>query len=132
VLSFKIWYQSLAPLIRLYPSEIFVSCCFRKNSLVSNFFYYLILQHIKKIVILFAFCPKYISCLKKKQVVQKDIYWFLPQKIKQGKIGSNQLRIISNLIILFLGSESHCILILGSIGYRFLWVSNSGLIKSNS
>jgi len=25
-----IWYQSLAPLIRLYPFENFVSCCFRK------------------------------------------------------------------------------------------------------
>jgi hypothetical protein len=41
-------YQSLAPLIRLYPFEIFVSCCFCKNSLVSNFFFSLILQHIKK------------------------------------------------------------------------------------
>ena len=34
-----IWYQRLASLIRLYPYEIFVSCCFRKNSLVSNFFF---------------------------------------------------------------------------------------------
>ena len=43
-----IWYHSLAPLIRLYLSEIFVSCCFRKNSLVSNFFFSLTLRHIKK------------------------------------------------------------------------------------
>jgi len=43
-----IWYQSLAPLIRLYPSEIFISCWFRKNSLVSNFFFSLNLRHIKK------------------------------------------------------------------------------------
>jgi len=42
-----IWYQSLAPLTRLYPSEIFVSSWFRKNSLVSNFFFSLNLQHIK-------------------------------------------------------------------------------------
>ena len=34
-----IWYQSLAPLIRLYPSEILDSCCFCKKSLVSNFFF---------------------------------------------------------------------------------------------
>jgi hypothetical protein len=42
-----IWYQSLAALIRLYPSEIFVSC-FCKNSLVSNFFFSLNLRHRKK------------------------------------------------------------------------------------
>jgi hypothetical protein len=34
---------------------------------------------------------------RKTKVVQKDVYWFLPQKTKQGKIGSNQLRISSNL-----------------------------------
>jgi hypothetical protein len=43
------WYQSLAPLIKLYPFEFFSSCCFRKNSLVSNFFFSLILQHISSI-----------------------------------------------------------------------------------
>jgi hypothetical protein len=32
-----------------------------KTSLVSNFFFSLILQHIKKIVISFGFCPKYIN-----------------------------------------------------------------------
>jgi len=63
---------------------------------VSNFFFFLILQHIY-IVISFGFCPKYISCIKKlkekkkrtKKIVQKDIYWFVPQKTKQEKIGSN-------------------------------------------
>jgi len=50
-----IWYQSLTPLIRLYPSEIFVSCWFRKDSLVSKFFFSLNLQHIYKKQILFHF-----------------------------------------------------------------------------
>jgi hypothetical protein len=108
-----IWYQSLAPLIRLYPSEIFVSCWFRKNSLMSNFFFSLNLRHIKKFVILFCYCPKYIGSIKKirekrkgkkKQIVQKDVYWFMPQKTKQGKIKSNQFRISSNLIVCLLGS----------------------------
>jgi hypothetical protein len=35
----------------------------------------------------------------KKKIVQKDVYWILPQKTKQEKIGSNQIRIRSNLII---------------------------------
>jgi hypothetical protein len=48
---------------------------------------------------------------------KKDVYWILQQKTKQEKIGSNQLGISSNL---------------GSIGYRLLWVSNSGLIRSDS
>jgi hypothetical protein len=30
----------------------------------------------------------------KKKIVQKDVYWFLPQKTKQGKLGSTQLGII--------------------------------------
>jgi len=46
-------------------------------------------KKIKKIVISFCYCPKYISSIKKwrkqKKIVQKDIYWFLPQKTKQGK-----------------------------------------------
>jgi hypothetical protein len=36
---------------------------------------------------------------RKKIVIQKDNYWFLPQKTKQGKIGSNQHNISSNLRI---------------------------------
>jgi hypothetical protein len=72
----------------------------------------LILQHIKKIkkiAISFYYFSKYISSIKnkkkrekrkaKKKIVQKDVYWILPQKTKQGKIGSNQLRISSNLRI---------------------------------
>jgi hypothetical protein len=35
----------------------------------------------------------------KKKIVQKDVYWILPQKTKQEKIGSNQLGISSNLIL---------------------------------
>jgi hypothetical protein len=30
---------------------------------------------------------------KQKKIVQKDVYWILPQKTKQEKIGSNQLGI---------------------------------------
>jgi hypothetical protein len=67
-----IWYQSLAPLIRLYPSEIFVSCWFRKNSLVSNFFFSLNLRHIKKIVISLCYCSKYIRSIKKKEKREKQ------------------------------------------------------------
>jgi hypothetical protein len=66
-----IWYQSLAPLIRLYPSEIFVSCWFRKNCFVSNFFFSLNLRHIKKIVISFCYCSKYISSIKNKKKREK-------------------------------------------------------------
>jgi hypothetical protein len=36
-----IWYQSLAPLIRLCPSEFFVSCCFRKKFLSVQFLLFL-------------------------------------------------------------------------------------------
>jgi hypothetical protein len=131
-----IWYQSLDPLIRLYLSKIFVSC-FCKNSLVSNVFFSLILQHIKnkiKNIISFYYCPKYISSIKKrkKKVIQKDVYWFLPQKTKQGKIGSNQLRISSKFILWLPGSYSHNIYYLGLIGYRLLWFSIPGLIRSHS
>jgi hypothetical protein len=46
-------------------------------------------KKIKKIVISFCYCPKYNSSIRKwrkqKKIVQKDIYWFLPQKTKQGK-----------------------------------------------
>jgi hypothetical protein len=60
------------------------------------------LRHIKKIVISFCYCSKYISSIKnkkkekrekQKKIVQKDVYWILPQKTKQEKIGSNQLGI---------------------------------------
>jgi hypothetical protein len=102
-----IWYQSLATLIRLYPYEIFISCCFRKNSLVSNFFFSDFAAYQKnknKFVISFCYCSKYISSIKnfkknkrkeksKKKIFQKDVYWILPQKTKQEKIGSNQLGI---------------------------------------
>jgi predicted membrane protein len=65
----------------------------------------------KQIVISFCYCSKYISSIKnkkkrekrkakkKKKIVQKDVYWILPQKTKQEKIGSNQLGISSNLIL---------------------------------
>jgi hypothetical protein len=44
-----IWYQSLAPLIKLYPSVIFVLVVSaKKNSLVSNFFFSLIFAAYKK------------------------------------------------------------------------------------
>jgi len=33
----------------------------------------------------------------KKKIVQKDVYWILPQKTKQEKIGSNKFEISSNL-----------------------------------
>jgi len=72
---------------------------------VSNFFFSLILQHNKKkIVISFCYCPKYVSRIKKRKtkrkekIVQRDVYWFLLDRTKQGKIGSNQLGISSNLI----------------------------------
>jgi len=35
----------------------------------------------------------------KKKIVQKDVYWILPQKTKQEKIGSNQLGISSTFIL---------------------------------
>jgi hypothetical protein len=55
-------------------------------------------KKIKKLVISLCYCSKYISSIKnkkkkrsKKKIVQKDVYWILPQKTKQEKIGSNQL-----------------------------------------
>ena len=103
-----IWYQILAPLIRLYPSEIFISCCFRKNSLVSNFFFSLNLRHIKNKLLFHYVIVQNISVASKtktkkekskKKIVQKDVYWIMPLKTKQEKIGSNQLGISSNLIL---------------------------------
>jgi hypothetical protein len=51
------------------------------------------MRHIKKIVISFCYCSKYISTIKKKpkekskkKTVQKEVYWILPQKIKQEKL----------------------------------------------
>ena len=73
-----------------------------------NFFFSLNLRQIKKIIISFCYCPKDFSIItknrekrkwKKKQIVQKSVYWFLPQKTKQGKSGSNQLGISSILIL---------------------------------
>jgi hypothetical protein len=89
----------LAPLIRLYPYEIFVSCCFRKKFLSVQFLLFLDFaayqKNKKTLVISFYFCSKYISSIKKKikrkekskkKIVQKDVYWILPQKTKQWKI----------------------------------------------
>jgi hypothetical protein len=60
------------PLIKLYPSEIFVSCCFCKDSLVSKFFFSLNLRHIlKKNLISFCYCSKYISSIKNKKKREK-------------------------------------------------------------
>jgi hypothetical protein len=90
-----IWYQSLVPLIRLYPSEIFVSCWFRKNSSVSNFFFSLNLQHINKIVISFCYCSKYISSIKnkkknrekqKKKLFKKTFIRFCCRKLNKRKL----------------------------------------------
>jgi hypothetical protein len=36
---------------------------------------------------------------KQKKNIPKDVYWILPQKTKQEKSGSNQLRISSNFIL---------------------------------
>jgi len=105
-----IWYQSLTPLIRLYHFKISVSCWFCKNSLVSNFFFSLNLRLIKKKNLLFHYVivqnisvasktKKNREKRKRKKVVIKDVYWFMPQKTKQRKIGSNQLRISSKFIL---------------------------------
>jgi hypothetical protein len=36
---------------------------------------------------------------RKNRIVQKDVYWILPQKTKQEKIGTIQLGVSSNLIL---------------------------------
>jgi hypothetical protein len=36
---------------------------------------------------------------KQKKNIPKDVYWILPQKTKQEKSGSNQLKISSNFIL---------------------------------
>ena len=79
-----IWYQSLALLIRLYPSEFFVSCCSAKNSLVSNFFFSLNLWHIKKNVISFCYYPKYINSIKK--AFKKMFIGFYCRKLNKGQL----------------------------------------------
>jgi len=72
---------------------IFCSCCFRKNSLVSNFFFSLILQYIKRLVILFDYCPKYISSIKKRKEKRKEkksfketFIGFYHKKLNKGKL----------------------------------------------
>jgi hypothetical protein len=59
-------------------------------------------------IISFYYCPKYNSTIKKKReeknCSKNDVYWFLPHKTKQGKIGSSQLESMSKLIIQLLGS----------------------------
>jgi len=101
-------YQSLAPFIRLYPYVIFILVVSakknKKNSLVSNFFFSSIFaayQKIKKISYFIWLLSKIYQLhqKQKQKSFKKDIYWFLPQKTKQGKIGPNQLGIISNLIL---------------------------------
>jgi hypothetical protein len=80
---------------------------------VSNFFHLLDFAAYKKnkknLFISLCYCSKYISSIKnkkkrekrerQKKIVQKDVYWILPQKTKQEKIGPNQLGISSNLIL---------------------------------
>ena len=96
-----IWYQSLATLIRLYPYEIFISCCFRKNSLVSNFFFSDFAAYQKnknKFVISFCYCSKYISSIKnlkkkeekrekqKKKSFKKTFIGFCRRKLNKRKL----------------------------------------------
>jgi hypothetical protein len=66
-----IWYQSLAPLIKLYPYEIFVSCWFHKNSLVSNFFFSLNLWHINKKLLFHSVIVQNILVASKKKNKEK-------------------------------------------------------------
>jgi len=102
-------YQSLAPFIRLYPSVIFILvvsakktkkkflgvqflllfdfCSISKNKIKISYFIWLLSK-------IYQLHQK-----QKQKSFKKDIYWFLPQKTKQGKIGPNQLGIISNLIL---------------------------------
>jgi len=91
----------LAPLIKLYPSEIFISCCFRKKFLSVQFILLLVFAAFHSIIVqnISVASKKKRKEKNKKKIVQKDVYWILPQKTKQGKIGSNQLRISSNLRI---------------------------------
>jgi hypothetical protein len=66
----------LAPLIRLYPYEIFVSCCFRKKFLSVQFLLFLDFaayqKNKKTLVISFYFCSKYISSIKKKNKEKRE------------------------------------------------------------
>jgi hypothetical protein len=50
-------------------------------------FHYVIVQNISV-----ASKTKKKEKREKKKIVIKDVYWFLPQKTKLWKIGSNQLR----------------------------------------
>jgi len=72
-----IWFQSLALLIRLYPSEIFVLVVSAKKKHFLSIQFLLLLDFVayqeKKIKILFFFsfyyCPKYMSSIKKKKTI---------------------------------------------------------------
>jgi len=80
----------LAPLIRLYPYEIFVSC-FSKNSLVSNCLLLLDFaayqNNKKKLVISFGYSPKYISIKRKeKKSFKKMFIGFCRRKLNKGKL----------------------------------------------
>jgi hypothetical protein len=52
-----------------------------------NLFHYVIVQNIS---VASKTKTKMIKEKSKKRIVQKNIYWFLPQKTKQETIGSNQ------------------------------------------
>jgi hypothetical protein len=76
-----IWYQSLAPLFRLYLFEIFASLWFRKkNSLVSKFLFSVNLWHI-------------IKKKKKLKVVQKTFICFCCKKLIKVKLDQINLEL---------------------------------------
>jgi len=78
---------------------------------VSNFFFSLILQHIKKkLVISFGYYPKYISSIKKQKEKGKEkksfkemFIGFCCRKLNKGKLDQIKLVISSNLIHLLPG-----------------------------
>jgi hypothetical protein len=80
-----IWYQSLAPLIRLYSSEIFHFLLFPQKKKASVQFLLLLdfaAYQKKNCYFIWFLSEIYQLHKKKKEIVQKDIYWFLPQKTK--------------------------------------------------
>jgi hypothetical protein len=80
-----IWYQSLAPLIRLYPSKIFISCWFRKKFLSIRFLLFLeFTAYNFFFVISLCYCSKYISSIKNKKQKEKR------KKIMTWSRGSHQ------------------------------------------
>ena len=129
-----IWYQSLAPLIRLYPSEICVSYYFRKNTLVSNFFFSLNLRHIKKLLFHFVTVQNISVASKKREKregkkknksFKKIFIGFRRRKLNKEKLDQINSKLAQIWYSNYWGP------ILGSIGYRFLLFSISGLIRSD-